>query len=58
MTAMLIASPSCAIVASSGIVIWKPPSPATTQTSALGTADLGADGRRQREAHGAEAART
>ena len=57
MIATLTSSSSCTIVASSHIVIWKPPSPTTTQTSASGTADLGADRRRQREAHRAEAAR-
>ena len=40
MIATLMSSFSCAIVASSGIVIWKPPSPATTQTSASGQAIL------------------
>ena len=38
MIATLMSSCSCAIVASSGIVIWKPPSPATTQTSLSGQA--------------------
>ena len=56
MMATLMSSFSCAIVASSAIVIWKPPSPTTTQTSASGQRDLGADRRRQREAHRAEAA--
>ena len=40
MIATLMSSFSCAIVASSGIVIWKPPSPATTQTSLSGQAIL------------------
>ena len=38
MTAMLMSMFSCAIVASSHIVIWKPPSPTTTHTSASGRA--------------------
>ena len=38
MIATLMSSFSWAIVASSGIVIWKPPSPATTQTSFSGHA--------------------
>ena len=40
MTAILTSSPSCLIVASSGIVIWKPPSPAIVQTSASGRETL------------------
>ena len=40
MTAILMSSPSCCSVASSQSVIWKPPSPATTQTSASGRAIL------------------
>ena len=38
MIATLMSRFSCAIVASSGIVIWNPPSPTTTQTSASGRA--------------------
>ena len=38
MMATLIAIPSCTAVASSHIVIWKPPSPTTAQTSASGRA--------------------
>ena len=57
MIAMLMSRFSCTSVASSGIVIWKPPSPTTTQTSASGQRDLGADRRRQREAHRAQPAR-
>src|ERR1700723_1928758 len=38
MTAMLMARPSCTMVESSAAVIWKPPSPAMTQTSFSGHA--------------------
>ena len=38
------------------MVIWKPPSPAMTQTSVSGQRDLRADGGGQREAHRAQAA--
>ena len=38
MIAMLMSRFSCTTVASSRIVIWKPPSPTTTQTSASGQA--------------------
>src|SRR6185503_2718592 len=38
MIAMLMSRCSCTAVASSGIVIWNPPSPTTTQTSASGQA--------------------
>src|SRR5215203_3093426 len=38
--ATLMSSPSWAMVANSGMVIWKPPSPATTHTSASGRATL------------------
>ena len=40
MIAILMSSFSCCRVASSHCVIWKPPSPATTQTSASGRAIL------------------
>ena len=40
MIAILTSMFSCTIVASSHIVIWKPPSPTTTQTSASGRATL------------------
>ena len=40
MMATLILIFSCAIVASSAIVIWNPPSPATTHTSLSGTASF------------------
>ena len=40
MMATLMSMPSCAMVASSAIVIWKPPSPTTTHTSASGRAIL------------------
>ena len=40
MMQMLMSRPSCTAVASSHIVIWKPPSPTTTQTSFSGHAIL------------------
>ena len=40
MMAILMSRFSCAMVASSAIVIWKPPSPTTTQTSSSGRANL------------------
>ena len=40
MIATLMSMPSCTAVASSHIVIWKPPSPTTAQTSASGRARL------------------
>ncbi len=40
MTAMLMAMFSCTMVESSEAVIWKPPSPAMTQTSFSGQANL------------------
>ncbi len=40
MMAILTFSFSCTIVASSAMVIWKPPSPAITQTSASGRANF------------------
>ena len=40
MTAIFSGRPSCRTVASSAIVIWMPPSPATAQTSASGRASL------------------
>ena len=43
-------------VASSWLVIWKQPSPSMAHTVRSGSADLGAHGRRHREAHGAEPA--
>jgi len=38
------------------MVIWKPPSPTTTQTSASGLGKFRSDGCGQSEAHGAESA--
>ena len=43
-------------VASSWMFIWMEPSPATSMTVCLGKGHLGADGRRQAVAHGAESA--
>ncbi len=40
MMATLTLMPSCAQVVSSQDVIWKPPSPTTTQTSSSGRANL------------------
>ncbi len=55
MIATLIGMSLIAQVASSWLVIWKQPSPSIAQTVDVGHADLGAHGRRHREAHGAEA---
>ena len=56
MIATLIGMSLMAQVASSWLVIWKQPSPSMAQTVRSGSADLGAHGRRHREAHRAEAA--
>ena len=55
MTAMLMARPSCTMVESSAAVIWKPPSPAMTQTSLSGQAVFAPMAAGRCEAHGAEA---
>ncbi len=48
---------SCTAVASSLLDIWKPPSPMIVQTLQVRSSDLGPNGGRQAEAHGAQAAR-
>ena len=55
-SATLIGTPSIAQVANSWLVIWKQPSPSIAHTSASGRAELGAHGRRDGEAHGAQPA--
>ncbi len=56
MMAILTFRFSCLSTISSCRVIWKPPSPATAQTSLSGLAISRADGRGQRVAHGAQTA--
>ena len=46
----------CTTVASSWMFIWMLPSPAMSITMPSGQADLGADGRREAVAHGAQPA--
>ena len=44
------------MVASSGMDIWKPPSPTMREHQLVGAGELRADGRGQAEAHGAQPA--
>ena len=57
MTIILIGSAWLAMVASSGIDIWNPPSPTIAKTQLVGPRKLRADRRRQTESHRPEAAR-
>ena len=56
MTMILTGRPWLAMVASSGMDIWKPPSPTDGEDQLVGAGELRADGGGQAEAHGAEAA--
>ena len=56
MTMILTGRPWLAMVASSGIDIWKPPSPHDGEDQLVGAGELRADGGGQAEAHRAEAA--
>ena len=56
MTMILMGRPWLAMVASSGMDIWKPPSPTDGEDQLIGTGELRADGGGKAEAHGAESA--